>query len=1589
MNNEPSIPKSKWPLIVQGLIWIIGFTFILIIVLLILINIPSVQSLVAQKLIESLQKKTGTEMRVNSVKIAFPNSVLISGLFIRDQNSDTLLYMSSLNVDLDIPGLIQNKVSIRSLKLDNVVANIHRNKSESKYNFQFIFDLFILDGKEKPKKEENQTQIWVYNVNDIQLKNIRFRFYDAFGGTNLNVNLGGFVARFKEIDFTKKSLAINDILLKNTNVALALSPITEPIILTNTDITEKPINIFLGFDISANSLKLENNSFILENTSTVRKVNEIDYKHLNIKNINSNITNIQFGPEGYLADFKTLSLVENCGIEIKNFTANAHLTNNSAELEELQIETGKSKISGNLKVLYQTFNTFIDDLWNSNSTVEITNSQINTDEVALFAPIINKNEYFKRFKHSDVFLSANATGTLNNLKFGNIELSVLSGTFLKTKGTLSGLPEITKINYDATIDKFSSNLTDVYKFIDPVVFAGLSLPQYFELKGDVKGGINSVQAALEFSSNYGNIVADAQYHFPTGGQSDSLNIGFKAQNILAGRIISDTLLGDCSFTGVAAGSGIIGGPLLGSTNIDIEKAQFYGYLYHDVHVETGINGNQIVAKASSTDTNFSFRLSAEANLGDELQKYYTRCEVANIDLQMLNLSPKNISFSTNLKAELNYAGLNSSEAKLEFANTVLKSETIKLLIEIFNVNAISSVDSLTVSLNSDFVDGTVHGNIEPQHIQNVLLTAYKKYFGIPDSSQLQLGKHLDFKADLHIPKNIISGLIPGLDTLLVSKLEGRYLSDNNELNAELQMPKAVYSNINFDSLSLVINGKNQELAIQLQLDKISNSSIQIKNISVIEQINSGKITSQFSVLDSVEKPRYLFANQIEMKEDGFTIKFLPEGLVLDGGSWHIDDNNLLEMGQNKISAQKFDFSKDNQRIDFKADQNNRKLSFTNFDIQNLVNIIDFQKYNKPIKGDLSGEVDFPLPGQEQFISANLTIDSLLIRDTLTGNMLFKIKTTNDKMDINSEIVYEQNKLSVNGNIDHLSGIPALNLEATLNISDLKRIEKFTFGNLSEMNGKINSQITLKGTASNPEINGFIGFDKTEFKVNSLNFLAKIEDEKIQLDNKGIHFNDFVVEDSQTKKLSVNGDVQITDFSGYEFDLHLITNDFQPMNSTLADNKLFYGKLSLATDIWLKGNMENPDIQAKIKIDSATNLTYALPGSNLKLYKSEGIVNFLAPDQRYDSIYVVKEAASLADSIMSKISGINLSVDLAIDPNAKFTVDVDPKSGDYLTLSGSANLKMNVDRAGKQSIVGVYEVKSGLYELSFYKLVKKTFIIVPGSTVSWTGNPKDADVNISAIHTVTTPSTALMANESTTMSETEKNMFKQRLPYDVKLNILGFLTQPQISFNITLADKYLAANSMIASKLSQLNAGDRTDDLNKQVFALLVTGGFIADNPTSTGGSASNIASTAARNSVNGILAGQMNNMSSKFIHNVDVNFGLTTFDDGTTGSSDPTTELDVQVSKKLFNERVTIEAQSSFDLSGNKNTTPTSSDHNSGEVAVTYKLTEDGEYKMKAFSQTAYDLFDGDIVSSGIALMFTKEFETLKKKKRREAKTEK
>jgi len=1588
--QDKETKKRYW--IIRLLLWIFFVVSALLIFLIIAINIPAVQTFIAGKFIKSLREKTGTEVSLGSVKIALPNTVKINELFLPDKKADTMLYLHSLSVDVSLFGLLRNQVSVKSLALENVVANIHRDEATGKFNFQFLVDLFAADTTLKSDTATKTQKPWLIRVNDVNLQHLRVTFLDKRSGTDLRVNLGEFIATLKDIDIYKKRCNINDILLKNTSVQLALSesekekPGIQDAAETNKDsINKPPGDIFIDWNIFAGALTIENASFSLDNNSIPELAEGIDYAHLHLSEMNAVIRNISIDSEGYGAEFKKMNVSESCGLNLKMLAADAQFTNTKAELKNLKIETSASKISGTVSLAYASLHSFLAELWNSEVQFSLDKSSINANEIFLFVPYLAKQTYTAKFKNSDILISAEAGGKINDLNIDKLELSVLKNTTLKTNGRVTGLPYMAKLNLDIAIDQLSSNLTDINRFIDPAVYAGLKLPPSFKIKGNAKGMINSVKGTFEFKSSYGNIAADAYYRNYGKARRDSFSIDFSAQNLLAGTILADTTFDKTSFTGTAAGSGINSKEISGSAHLEIQSAKYNSYTYKNITLDGRMNAYLISATASSNDTNLAFRLFADADLRDTKKTSSAQLDVVKANLKALHFSETELSVSTQLTADANYGGLQDADAHLVMLNTEIIRPDRIVPVKSLEIQAVSTHDSLRIEIKSDVLDGTALGNIPAGNLFKTLQSAYKKYFGLVDTAQVIPGQNLDFTMNIHIPEDVVKLFSSESDALNISHLKGEYSSDNNELSVEMKLPEAMYSGIKLDSLTLAIKGENETLNMDISLLKIAYDTLNIENIRISEKVNKGIIFSEISTLDSIGKPSYLFANKIESDTSFLRFSFLPEGLILDNIPWKVKDGNWLEIRNKNLHSEQFVFSNGDQSIELIADAKNKKLLFGNFALQNLINIINFQEKGRLVKGNLDGEVNFPVPGHEEFINANISLNELYFMDTLVGNLFFNIKTENDRMDLESRFENYQNKITVTGDVDHLTGTPLLNLKALVDIHNLSRFERFSLGYLSEMQGKIDGEIAVKGTTLKPEITGFVGFEEAAFKVSSLNFLAKIKQEKVQFNSQGLHFTDFVIEDADAKKLTVEGDILTKNYTDFGFDLHIKTEDFQPINSTVADNQIFYGKLSIKTDVKLKGDVKKPEIVADVKINSSTNLTYALPGSELQLVTSDGIVQFLDFSQMNDSLSKVSEGDYLTDSIMSQLTGVDISLNLEIDPEAKFTIDIDPKSGDYLTISGGAKLNITADANGKQSITGIYEVKSGTYQLSFYGLVKKSFTIAPGSTVSWSGRPKDADLDITAEYEVRTSSVSLVANETAEMSDAEKQTFNKRLPYMVKLNIRGFLSEPEISFNIDLPEKYKITNPLVATKLALLNSEENKADLNKQVFALLVTGSFMADNPlTSNSSSPTNIASTAARNSVNGILADQLNNVSSKYITGVDVNFGLTSYEDFEEGSSgDIRTEMDIQVSKKLFNDRITVEAMGSFDLEGEKsNTTTSTSKKMTNEFAVIYQLTESGEYKLRAYYEDAYDLFDGDISYSGIALIFEKEFDTLKRKKK-------
>jgi hypothetical protein len=215
-------------------------------------------------------------------------------------------------------------------------------------------------------------------------------------------------------------------------------------------------------------------------------------------------------------------------------------------------------------------------------------------------------------------------------------------------------------------------------------------------------------------------------------------------------------------------------------------------------------------------------------------------------------------------------------------------------------------------------------------------------------------------------------------------------------------------------------------------------------------------------------------------------------------------------------------------------------------------------------------------------------------------------------------------------------------------------------------------------------------------------------------------------------------------------------------------------------------------------------------------------------------------------------------------------------------------------------------------------------------------------------------------------------YRQVLPFLVYLNVEGDLLEPELSFDLDMPeDEQGIFGGAVYSRVQQLNQQEA--ELNKQVFSLLALNRFYpASGSDGTAGGTAAI----ARDNVNKVLSGELNALSDRVFGDsgFEVDFDLDSFTDYQGETPQDRTQLNINASKKLFDDRFIVTAGSAVDVEGSaqpgQEETPII-----GNLSLEYLLTENGRYRLRGFRKSEYEnIIEGQLIITGLALIFNREF---------------
>jgi hypothetical protein len=1649
--------------------WLLGILFTLVIILVLLLQTNFAKEFIRKKAVAFLQNKLKTEVQIGKINYALPKMLSLEGVFVRDAAGDTLLHAGKLKVDMNMLKLINSKVEVQQIVLEDIYANLYRNQTDSNFSYQFIIDAFAGSPDttavaQTEKAPADTTGGLSFALDKLQLRNIRVRYHDVSGGLLTDVQLRDLDLRVnalnpmrnqydiqqltvngltcalvadsvylpadttssessplflkaahlvlkdihfsytdrlsnmltqasfdelsidpKTIDLEKQFIAVQKLYCGNSKVLIHMGKPTAPI-------PEKPqedtSSSSANWRIFANELHLAKANFTFDDDSKPRQPKGLDYAHMQITDCDLLVNETYYSPDTIFGSLKNLVVKERCGLDVQEMRADFLYHSKGAVLRNFYARTPQTLIQDQMAVSYPSLQAISSNPGSMEIALNLVNSQVGVKDILLFAPDLAKQELFARNANSIFKFETVASGTMAKLDIRKLYLKGLKQTEIFMSGQLRGLPDADKLEYQLLIPQLRSGSEDLALFIPKEQQQSFRLPQSFSISGTVAGTTTRYAPNLKLVSTEGNATINGYLSLEPKNR-ESYDLTVRTLNLNLGRILrQDSLMG--SVTGLIKVKGNGFDPKTMRANLDgqIASVRLQQYTYRGLTLNGKINSGNADIHFVSADPNARMQLDAQAAFTSTYPALSGTFNIDSVDLYALKYYAEPFKIRSNITFDVQEANPDYPHGTVVLRTTDILLGANKYYMDSMFIAARSSQDSgQNIILSANSLYAAVTGHLPLTKAGDAAMAHVEKHWNGADTSKYQLPANYDLKLETHVWQTpMLTAIVPALN--LPDSLQLTASLDNAGMNVLLDIPGVSYSGTQVQNAQLNITEDASQLQYTFNADYIAQSSMRFNQPSLNGTVQNNTVTASAGLTDSVGQPQFALNTALRLSRDTLLVS-LTNPLMLHYDNWQVNPSNQVALRGSDLMIRNFEISHNDQLLKVNSEPYapNAPLvaSIRKLDIGRIMSMVSADTLL--LTGLLNADAKVADFNTQPKIEATLNLNNLAVYGDTLGNLTAEAHNPdNNTYAAKLNLDGNGNKLDVTGNY-YLQPVAGNNFDfhvllGSLNIASL---EGLASGNIVNSKGNITGDILVKGTTDAPVIRGSLETRELSTRPVMLGSLLRMPDEKILFTSDGIVMDNFDIYDSLNNKGTLSGKILTQNYRDYEMDLRFKADDWHIVDAPSGRKKLFYGSLVMSSNLHVTGPLTSPDVDGSLGIDKGTDLTVVLPESNPGVEDRKGVVEFVDMDDT--SRYKLLTAAPAADSNKINVrAGSEINVNVNIDKEAILSMIIDQSTGDFLRVQGEANLNTNITAGGTLGLTGTYELQDGMYQFN-YNMVKRKFKIQKGSKLIFAGDPLDADADITAIYEADAPPYDLVQNQ---VDPSTLNYYKQRLPFEVHLIMKGVIMKPELTFDIVLPEnKRYRMNSdavtVVQGKLRELR--NNPSDLNKQVFALLILNRFISETPFTSGGTD---VAYAARQSVSRFLSEQLNQFAGSIIKGFDVNFDLESEDDYTTGTAQSRTDLNVEVSKQLFNDRLTVTVGNNFDLEGTPGGSSGSTNAIPGNLAIDYKLTPDGRYMVRGYRQGENTgVIDGYVVETGVNFIITfdyNRFRQLFKKAKKEPK---
>jgi hypothetical protein len=1325
------------------------------------------------------------------------------------------------------------------------------------------------------------------------------------------------------------------------------------------------------WSIYIEDLGLEELKFTYEDENKVRKTSGVDFKNLELNNVNADFSDVIYH-EGLLSvNSDLLTFKEKSGFEVIGLQGNMMMDKNRLIFKNFELETPKSDVNGEIKMEYEDFNAFKHFNTDVVFLGEFEETTVECEDIAYFAPRLKGIDRKIEFK-------GDISGTIVALKADQLLFSYGKDTKFEGNITIKGLPNIRTAIIQAEVRDLETYEHDLKSIPLPPFGSGktLTTPKWVSnmgkmvFQGQFSGKASHFEAFGLVQTTAGKIRTDVSFSRDTNNVTQIIG-KVKSESFDLGKTLGNKSLGVISLSGELDALVKEKRYVLKFSG-DIPRFEFKDYAYSNIKMDGEIRDRVFSGELLIKDTNLVVDFDGEIDFSNpKLQRYDFVADLKRANLNEINWVDKDSAIQVSGKVNIGLTGNNIEDMNgvLRVDDIVWKESGKEYELDSLELRSIKQKDREMIILNSDWFMGKIEGNYNLKEIYPTIINVFSKEIpSIVKAYPLKRNHngrnkfrlmfkvynydmiHELFTPDFNISKN--------------SRFSGRFDDDTQSYLVQFATDSIQLKNKKIEGLKLYSKNKSDKLNISAKCKFVQLfDTIGLHNIKLKANIESNILDYQIGYKNISSFDNYGdLTGEVDLNDlNNIKTSFGETKFVYRDTVWTIDTNNSIVIAGNNVKINNFKLSSIGQylSIDGTASPASRdflKVKMNGLELGTFKYFWD--RLRLDIVGNATGDILFRGVFGDPVFTSNLSVNRLILNNQVFGKIDLSASFVPLERKIDLELFVKKSKsLDNNKSLKVTGGYypyddKRLDLHASLNGMKILFLEKYFDGVFSDFKGgETTGNLHITGNLKHPEMKGVVNVNNLKLKVDYLNVNYKIDNQDISFKKDTIIFDDFVVSHDIWKKSKghVNGLVTHTGFKKFRYNIdHLDLKSFYCLNTTANENQTYYGQAFVEGLVNLKGDGITNYIGGNVSTISyrdlgnsgVSNLTMPLDQTE-ELELSE-FVRFV------DLSDTLKDEKDKHDNIPN-LTGLELDFNFKINREALVSIIFDPAVGDEIKANGHGAIGMQLNSDGKFRMYGDFEIDEGDYYFTLQRIIGRKFIVKPGSKMSWDGDPLDATINMHTYYRSRANLIDLVDSTQIGNNYQDLNqLFNKRISVNTDLLLNGSLWKPDVEIGITLPNGTPEENNHLESYI----IGE--DEINRQAFTLLLASHFIP--PVGSKGLREDGINQGIQ-----VIEGQLNNALSNIWEGVDLGVDYNT-------NSDDKLKDEIRLLAGFQYKKFTV--RTDYDLN-----------RNVGDIEADFKITNN--FKAKAYHKITNDEDLGvesttPTNTSGLGVSYQKSFNSFK-----------